>query len=85
MNDTLEVILVAGAGAGALAAVAALLRSIGRTTRRIVHIADAVNELVPNGGSSIKDQITRIEVGQRELRADFATHLEQHHSGVTSG
>lgn len=68
MTDT---IIQAGAVAGALTAIGALFVGSAFVVRKVVHIADAVTELVPNGGSSIKDQINRIEVW-------MAAHDEQH-------
>lgn len=50
-----------GGGAAALLAIGALARGLWRINRRIVVIVDAVKELVPNGGRSIKDTVTRTE------------------------
>lgn len=50
-----------GGGAAALLALGALARSVWRINRRIVVIVDAVKELTPNGGRSIKDTVTRTE------------------------
>lgn len=58
---TVDVIIVAGQIAGALLAVGGLLSGGWWAARKLVHIADAVKELSPNGGGSIKDQITRID------------------------
>lgn len=71
-----------GIGAGSLLAIGALGRALWRFNRRIVGIADAVLELVPNGGRSIKDTVTRTErkvddtareLG--ELKQRFEEHL----------
>lgn len=50
-----------GAGAAALLTLGALARGAWRINRRIVVIVDAVQELAPNGGGSIKDTVTRTE------------------------
>lgn len=50
-----------GAGAAALLALGALARGLWRVNRRLVVIVDAVKELAPNGGRSIKDTVTRTE------------------------
>lgn len=50
-----------GAAAAALIALGALARGIWWGIRRFVFVVEAVKELVPNGGSSIKDTVTRTE------------------------
>jgi hypothetical protein len=50
-----------GIGAGSLLALGALVRALWRSNRRIVKIVDAVQELAPNGGRSMKDTVTRTE------------------------
>lgn len=50
-----------GGAAAALLALGALARGLWRINRRIVVIVDAVQELAPNGGRSIKDTVTRTE------------------------
>jgi hypothetical protein len=71
-----------GAGAGALLVLGALARGLWRINRRIVVIVDAVKELAPNGGRSIKDTVTRTErkvdetaEDLRQLRERFDAHL----------
>jgi hypothetical protein len=56
-----DLIVYLGGGAAALLAIGALVRSMWRINRRIVTIVDAVRELAPNGGGSIKDTVTRTE------------------------
>lgn len=72
MTDT---VLLAGQVAMAITALGALLAGAWWLVRRIVHIADAVDQLLPNGGASLKDQVTRIET-------QLAEHIEQHQQGV---
>lgn len=57
----MELLIWLGGGAAALLALGALARSVWRINRRIVVIVDAVKELTPNGGRSIKDTVTRTE------------------------
>ena len=57
----MDLIIYLGGGAAALLAIGALARSVWRINRRIVTIVDAVKELSPNGGRSIKDTVTRTE------------------------
>jgi hypothetical protein len=71
-----------GIAAGSLLAIGALARALWRFNRRVVGIAEAVLELVPNGGRSIKDTVTRTErkVDENtqelcELKRRFDEHL----------
>lgn len=57
----MDLLIWLGGGAAALLALGALARSVWRINRRIVVIVDAVKELTPNGGRSIKDTVTRTE------------------------
>lgn len=57
----MDLLIYLGAGAAALIAIGALARGIWRINRRIVVIVNAVQELSPNGGRSIKDTVTRTE------------------------
>lgn len=57
----MELIIYLGGGAAALLAIGTLSRGLWRFNRRTVIIVDAVKELVPNGGRSIKDTVTRTE------------------------
>jgi hypothetical protein len=57
----MELLIYLGGGAAALLAIGALARSMWRLNRRIVVIVDAVQELSPNGGRSMKDTVTRTE------------------------
>jgi hypothetical protein len=57
----MDLLIWLGGGAAALLAMGALARSVWRINRRIVVIVDAVRELTPNGGRSIKDTVNRTE------------------------
>jgi hypothetical protein len=57
----MDLLIYFGGGAAALLAIGALARGVWRINRRIVTIVDAVRELSPNGGRSIKDTVTRTE------------------------
>lgn len=57
----MDLIIYLGGGAAALLAIAAVIRGGWRVNRRLVLILDAVKELTPNGGRSIKDTVTRTE------------------------
>lgn len=78
----MDLIIYFGGGAAALLAIGALARGIWRINRRIVTIVDAVKELSPNGGRSIKDTVTRTERKVTdtarelcELKQRFEEHL----------
>lgn len=77
-----DLLIALGAGSAALLAIGALARGIWRISRRTVFIVDAVKELAPNGGQSIKDTVTRTEEkvdataeDLRRLRERFDAHL----------
>lgn len=85
----MDLLIYLGGGSAALLAIGAVARSAWRNTRRLVVIVDAVKELAPNGGRSIKDTVTRTErkvdetAGKvdataedlRQLREQFDAHL----------
>lgn len=75
----MDLLIWLGGGAAALLALGALARSVWRINRRIVVIVDAVKELTPNGGRSIKDTVTRTEQKVDETAAkvdDTAAKVE---------
>lgn len=74
----MDLIVYLGGGAGALLAIGAVLRWLWRANRRIVVIVDAVQELSPNHGHSIKDQVTDTAKDVAEIKAAFADHLNNH-------
>jgi hypothetical protein len=42
------------------------------------NMRETLNELKPNGGSSIKDSITRIEITLAKLEGKFEQHIKEH-------
>ena len=68
----MDLLIWLGGAAAALLALGALARAVWRINRRIVTIVDAVKELTPNGGRSIKDTVTRTErkVDETAVRVD---------------
>lgn len=78
----MNLIIYLGGGSAALLAIGTLTRGAWRINRRIVVIVDAVKELAPNGGRSIKDTVTRTEAKVdataeelRQLKEQFDAHL----------
>lgn len=61
-----------GIAAGSVLMIGALARGGWRFLRLVVFIGEAVKELLPNGGSSMKDTVTRTEqkVDDTALRVD---------------
>jgi hypothetical protein len=57
----MDLLIYLGGSAAALLAIGAAVRGAWRLNRRIVVIVDAVRELAPNGGRSIKDVVDRTE------------------------
>lgn len=79
----MDLLIWLGGAAAALLALGALARGLWRINRRIVVIVDAVQELAPNGGRSIKDTVTRTErkvddatAKLCELERRFEEHLD---------
>ncbi len=77
-----DLLIYLGGGSAALLAIGALARGVWRINRRIVVIVNAVRELAPNGGRSIKDTVTRTETKVDdtarelcELKRQFDEHL----------
>ncbi|MFE2044335.1 hypothetical protein ACFXAZ_26110 [Streptomyces sp. NPDC059477] len=81
----MDLILYLGGGAVALLAIGAVGKGVWRANRRVVTIVDLVQELSPNSGHSIKDQVTRTaeDVAETkesvtELTRRFDEHLAEH-------
>lgn len=74
----MDLLVYLGGGAAALLALGAAVRGGWRVLRRIVFIAEAVEELVPNGGGSMKDKVTQTAGDVAEIKAAFAEHLNNH-------
>lgn len=83
IKDLGEVIIWGGGVAGAIAAICFLIRGAWRTNRRFVRIADAVTELSPNSGHSIKDTVHRIEAKVDGLDDRLTEHITDHPGGTT--
>lgn len=77
----MDLLIWLGGGAAALLALGALARGLWRINRQIVVIVDAVRELAPNGGRSIKDTVTRterkVDETTREL-CELKRRLDEH-------
>lgn len=80
----MDLLIYLGGSAAALLAIGALARGAWRINRRIVTIVDAVKELSPNGGGSIKDTVTRterkVDETTREL-CELKQRFDEHLSG----
>ena len=44
------------------------------------NIKETLAELRPNGGSSLKDSVNRIEITLAKLEGKFEQHIEEHNS-----
>lgn len=81
----MDLLILVGGGAAALLAIGALARGVWRINRRIVTIVDAVQELSPNGGRSIKDTVTRTERKVDATTAEVSElkrRLDEHLNGT---
>lgn len=77
----MEVLVYLGAGAAAMLAVGAVGRVAWGVNRRIVQIVDLVQELSPDSGNSIKDQVARTAqdvVAIRAALADLCRRFDDH-------
>ncbi|MBS2531576.1 hypothetical protein KGQ20_02195 [Catenulispora sp. NF23] len=78
---SIEAIAVTGASATAvIAAVYEVIVKGGRHTRRIMHAVETIEshsaELLPNHGSSLRDQVDRIRDEQQRHTTALADHTE---------
>lgn len=76
--DLLELL---GVAAGSILATGALARALWRINRRVVAVLGAVQELLPNGGRSIKDTVTRTEgavQANTEALLELQRRLDEH-------
>ena len=66
--------------AGLILTILSILGIIGIGARWIVkkYVEDIVSELKPNSGSSMKDQVTRLEDKMDKLFDMMVTHLQDH-------
>ena len=66
--------------AGFILTILSILGSIGLALRWIMkkHIEEVLSELKPNSGSSIKDQVTRLEDKMDKMFDMMLNHLQDH-------
>ena len=66
--------------AGFILTVISIIGAVGIVGRWIVkkYVEDILSELKPNSGSSMKDQITRLETKMDKVFDMMITHLEDH-------
>jgi hypothetical protein len=81
----MDLIIYLGGGSAALLAIGALARGIWRINRRIVTIVNAVQELSPNGGRSIKDTVTRTERKVDDTAQELSQLKQQFDEHLSSG
>ncbi|MFF4292071.1 hypothetical protein ACFY0N_00270 [Streptomyces vinaceus] len=77
----MDLLLYLGGGAGALLALGALARAVWAINRKIVEIVDLVQELSPDHGRSIKDQVTGTAADVAEIKTtltDLSERLDEH-------
>ncbi|KPI33250.1 hypothetical protein OV450_1338 [Actinobacteria bacterium OV450] len=77
----MDVILYLGAGAGAALAVGGLARAAWAVNRRIVEMVDLLQELSPDHGRSLKDQVTGLTEDVGVIRAamtDLCQRFDRH-------
>ncbi|MCM1964821.1 hypothetical protein [Streptomyces sp. G1] len=77
----MDVLLYLGAAAGALLAVGAVARVAWGINRRVVTIVDLVQELSPDHGRSIKDQVTETARDVAEIKGaltDLCGRFDRH-------
>jgi hypothetical protein len=81
----MTVLETVGAVVATVLGLGAIARGAWRANRRLVRITDAVTELSPNGGHSIKDRVeenaataARTEAKLDQLGARFDQHLRDH-------
>ena len=66
--------------AGFILTILSILGAVGLALRWIMkkHIEEVLSELKPNSGSSIKDQVTRLEDKMDKMFDLMFSHLEDH-------
>ncbi|WP_327385087.1 hypothetical protein [Streptomyces sp. NBC_01207] len=77
----MDVLVYLGAGAAAVLAVGAVGRAAWGLNRRIVQIVDLVQELSPDSGRSIKDQVSRTAsevIAMRSALTDLCRRFDDH-------
>ncbi|MFF4391424.1 hypothetical protein ACFY0G_32245 [Streptomyces sp. NPDC001552] len=77
----MDLLLYLGGGAAALLALGGLARSVWAINRRIVVIVDLVQELSPDHGRSIKDQVTDTAADVADIKTtlcDLSGRFDEH-------
>ena len=66
--------------AGFVLTILSILGAVGLALRWIMkkHIEEVLSELKPNSGSSMKDQVTRLEDKMDKMFDMMLTHLQDH-------
>lgn len=66
--------------AGFVLTIISILGAVGLALRWIMkkHIEEVLSELKPNSGSSMKDQVTRLEDKMDKMFEMMLTHLQDH-------
>lgn len=79
-NNDIICLMTAQDWAGMILTVLSILGVVGVALRWIMkkYISDVVSELKPNGGSSMKDQVTRLEDKIDKLFDIMIDHLQDH-------
>lgn len=68
----------AGAAAGAVLAILRLVRMLARANRRFVRVCDAVGELQPNSGQSMKDKLDDVHGRVVRMEGEVADLRQVH-------
>ncbi len=78
-NDIIR-IMSAQDWAGFILTVLSIIGAVGIVGRWIVkkYVEDILSELKPNSGSSLKDQVTRLETKMDKVFDMMLTHLQDH-------
>lgn len=77
INMTMDIIKNIGAVSASFMAVATLVGGVWWVVRRLVRISDAVQQLRPNGGSSLADKVNEIAKGQAQLTKTVGTLADE--------
>ena len=79
-NNDIILLMTAQDWAGFILTIISILGAVGLVGRWIVkkYVEDILSELKPNSGSSMKDQVTRLEDKMDKMFDLMFTHLEDH-------
>ena len=80
INDIICFIMTAQDWAGFILTVLSIIGAVGVVGRWIVkkYVEEIMSELRPNSGSSMKDQVTRLEDKMDKMFDMMISHLEDH-------